>query len=313
MRSLLTTLPLQKGLQVYLCPPYIHVVTHTDHPLLGGDAPFPSPENPREALKVPDIACFFHHYIREPATWYTLSDASRYFATQVPDAALDEPLLFSATIALSAIHIARTSNKGARAAAEFYHAHCVRMLIGLDEGSDLIRRGVALATTSLLRSYEILDADMDPNRHLWGAYSFASGQSIIDQLTDATSGLSTAGFWNYLREDITFSLYEQCGLKISLDGITAPSHTTEESYVNSITLILGQILNTIYANEVGMNEQEWNRLLENAMSWHASLPSSFQPFSHEPSLRTLPRAWYLRDCHGMLFVPYLLNPSFSLK
>lgn len=106
------------------------------------------------------MAWYFHNYISEPAKWYDLGDASRLFATRVPELALDEPLLFSAIIALSAEHVSQTTkSKPAKAVAEFYHGHCVHLLILLDEKIELLRNGVALAAVCLLRSYEILNGE----------------------------------------------------------------------------------------------------------------------------------------------------------
>lgn len=127
---------------------------------------FPSPDSPRDALELPDVAWYFYNYIAEPAKWYDLCDALRQFATKVPELALDEPLLFSAVIALSAVHVSQTTgSKTARETAEFYHGQCVRRLIQLDGKSELLRNGVALATACLLRSYEILDGE--PLRELF--------------------------------------------------------------------------------------------------------------------------------------------------
>lgn len=106
------------------------------------------------------MAWYFHNYITELAKWYDLGDALRQFATKVPELALDEPLLFSAVIALSAEHLCQTTGpKIAREMAGFYHSRCVAYLIKLDEKSELLTNGVALAAACLLRSYEILDGE----------------------------------------------------------------------------------------------------------------------------------------------------------
>lgn len=112
----------------------------------------------RECLEKPEIAGYFHHYITHVAPWYDLGDESRRFMLAVPQLALDQPLLLGAIIALSAIHVAQsTSNATARKTAEVYHGHCIRSLIELDQSSVLLQNGIALATTCLLRSYEILN------------------------------------------------------------------------------------------------------------------------------------------------------------
>lgn len=113
--------------------------------------------SPREAVKDAAIAWHVHHYVSELAAWYDLGDSRRRFATTIAELALDESLLFSALVALSAMHVSQTTAKTARRTAEAYHGSCIRQLISLDDNSVLLDNGVALAAACLLRSYEILD------------------------------------------------------------------------------------------------------------------------------------------------------------
>ena len=110
----------------------------------------------RGTLADADTARLFHSYMTAVAPWYDLGDARRHFGTLVPQLALREPLLFNAVLALAGMHAAQTGHGGKKTAAEF-HGRCVRQLIALDDDSDLLDNGVALAATCLLRSYEILD------------------------------------------------------------------------------------------------------------------------------------------------------------
>lgn len=187
--------------------------------------------------------------------------------------------------------------------AEFYHHRCVQRLIELDQGNELITRGVALAATCLLRSYEILDGDIDPNRHLRGAYSMAPLQDVLSG--NLQPGLPGAGFWNYLREDITFSLFEKCPLKMDL--ITTPllvNHHSAQDYLNSITLILGKIINTTFGRD--LTGSEWIDDVEMLSQWRAACPETMQPFSREQSepgaIHLFPAVWFLQPCHGELLL-----------
>lgn len=115
---------------------------------------------PRKALESLELANYFRRYISDVAPWYDLSDSQCRFSTEVPIIALDEPLLFYAIIALSAVYVSQTTAPSARTIAEAYHTRCIRRLIELDPEDVLIKKGVALAVTCLLRSYEILAGEL---------------------------------------------------------------------------------------------------------------------------------------------------------
>ncbi|OIW27789.1 hypothetical protein CONLIGDRAFT_682805 [Coniochaeta ligniaria NRRL 30616] len=289
---------------------------------------FRLPDAPRKVLETAQMADYFQHYISDLAPWYDLSDARSTFTTTVPRISLDDPLLFSAVMALSAMHVSNTATPGsvassAREVAEFYHGCCIRLLINLQESDRRLEGGVALAATCLLRSYEILDTAQDaadPNRHLRGAYSlatfpFQSHESSIPT-TLLSRGLFAAGFWNYLREDITFSLFRRCALKIDLGflispvgSVLAPSEDTlseDEDYLNAISLILGRIINAAFVHSGGgrsnggMKDDTWTVLLDMVKSWRAELPRHFQPFSSAKvaSISALPSVRVLQNCHA---------------
>lgn len=133
--------------------------------------------------------------------------------------------------------------------------------------------------------------------HLRGAYSLAAYRNpLIDYLG---SGLRTAGFWNYLREDITFSLFQRCPLKIDLDQMPLPrEHDTDQSYLNTVSLILGRIINACFSGAI--TEQAWVVLFDLLRNWSLSLPARFRPYSRQdPGLGlSLPSIRMLRECHG---------------
>ncbi|KAB5583507.1 hypothetical protein GE09DRAFT_303521 [Coniochaeta sp. 2T2.1] len=296
-----------------------------------------SPDVPRKVLESSRMADYFQHYITDLAPWYDLSDGRCTFGTTVPRIALDDPLLFSAVMALSVMHVSNTispssSATASREVAEFYHGRCIRLLIALQEGDRQLEGGVALAATCLLRSYEILDTaqDADPNRHLAGAYSLASFPFQHHENSIPTTilsrGLFAAGFWNYLREDITFSLFRGCSLKIDLDrliphfgGVLSPSDGTssdDQDQLNAISLILGRIINAAFtpgdgseSDDPKMKEETWTTLLEMVRSWRAALPLHFQPFSWARAgpLTELPMVRVLHDCHAASHHYYLVS------
>ncbi|KAI1639291.1 hypothetical protein F4809DRAFT_158178 [Biscogniauxia mediterranea] len=203
-------------------------------------------------------------------------------------------------MALSAMHMSKTATPSSRDVAESYHGQCIRLLIDLDANDPRIERGVALAATCLLRSYEILDGEDDPNRHLRGAYSLASRyHSLPFQLS---GGLPASGFWNYLREDITFSLFGHCRLKIDLDSIPGVTHfPSDPDHLNAISLVLGRIINAAIETKTSINEATWENCLNLVINSYSGLPKHFRPYSRGAvmQLSTLPSVRMLRNCHAI--------------
>ncbi|RXG43782.1 hypothetical protein VDGE_02836 [Verticillium dahliae] len=267
----------------------------------GPSPKWPSPDNPRKALASPDIARIFHHYILEIAPWYDLSDPASSFATRLPRLALEMPLPFSAIIAQAAMQICQTTVPSQRPVAEFYHGHCVRLLIELRNDCGSVESEAALAAVCLLRSYEILDEEVDPNRHLHGAYSLASRQKLL--LDNGFRTLSSAGFWNYLREDITYSLFEEQPLKMDLENIPVPTqHLEDHDHLNAISLVLGRILNAHFNDGSPGRDQpvSVSAMLHMLRSWQKALPRHFEPLCMDNSRPSgaLPSVWMLGDCHA---------------
>ena len=236
---------------------------------------------PREALQRPEIAQLFQVYIKELAPYYDLNDEARAFAEQGAELALDSPLLFSAACAYSAIYLHRRL-AFPRSIAEAYHGRCLNLLIALSGEDEAIRDGTALASTCLLRSYEILAEDEDPNRHLFGASTMVPPMPL---LTDHS--LLASGYWNYLREDITYSLIHECPLKIQIDQVFVQASTDDE-FASSMTLLLGRAVNTFFG-------QGPDDVLPEIHEWRAR-------FSREPFSRieggVFPAPKYLKDCQA---------------
>ncbi|KAI1368919.1 hypothetical protein F5Y08DRAFT_294177 [Xylaria arbuscula] len=256
-------------------------------------------DSPRRLLQSSELANYFQNYINHIAPWYDLSDSYCSFSSEVPIIALDEALLFYAVIALSAMHVSQTTAPSARTIAETYHTRCIRRLIDLDADDVLIEKGVALATTCLLRSYEILAEDHDPNRHLQGAFSLAS--QLRDFVGHPSRGLRHSGFWNYLREDITFSLFGDCPLKMDLGHTPRLRNVpSDQEQLNAITLVLGRIINATIGSTSEEVDGCWGLMLSYIRDWLSELPVHFQPFSRAPlqSLSRLPTVHMLKACHA---------------
>jgi hypothetical protein len=153
--------------------------------------------------------------------------------------------------------------------------------------------------------------DVDPNRHLRGAYSLASCEASITG--SPPDSLLAARFWNYLREDITFSLFEGCPLKMDVTESAAPSLADDghDKQLHSVSLILGQIINKAFRSQI--SAVDWQKLVDMVHTWLGELPTHVQPFSRGRSVTLstvgeLPSFWFLQDFHGKCSPPLLVKP-----
>lgn len=134
--------------------------------------------------------------------------------------------------------------------------------------------------------------DVDPNRHLQGAYSLASRRGLH---SDPSDPLLTAGFWNYLREDITFSLFTGYPLKMDLRGVTGTAG--ESGRLHHISLILGRIINAMFTRAA--SGDEWDVLMGATRTWYDELPAIERPCARlEGADGELPSVWFIEDSHG---------------
>ena len=176
-----------------------------------------------------------------------------------------------------------------------YHEQCVQHLLRLSSEDIQHDRGFHLAAVCTLRSYEILAEDFDPNRHLSGAYAFSAAPSpAMDR-----PSLWRAGFFNYLREDITFSLMNRTALKIDLTDMEIPdSAFDDEDQLNVAALHLAEAVNLRFGEECKTHLCE--KVSDRFRRWSESLPSQFTPFYDDTSGVTpavFPTIRLLRDCH----------------
>lgn len=102
--------------------------------------------------------------------------------------------------------------------------------------------------------------------------------------------LLRAGLWNYLREDITFSLINECPLKVDIGRIHVELRR-DDDYANQITLILTRVINAAFVTSQEIPEE----LRVALQGWRSQLP--FHAY-HESDGGVFPRIQMVQDCHG---------------
>ncbi len=116
-------------------------------------------------------------------------------------------------------------------------------------------------------------------------------------------GLSQAGIWNYLREEITVALECKRQARIGFDFDFDPRQKYSDSMrANIMSHILARIINHCFAGERASKELDDWVLLENELTaWKASLPASFEPYSNASITNNpFPSFWLIHPWHGRL-------------
>ncbi|OGM49741.1 hypothetical protein ABOM_001860 [Aspergillus bombycis] len=261
-------------------------------------AEYISTKDPGKALRDPQIAAIFRYYIEHLAGWYDLNDVKRHFGDIVPSCARKNSLLLSAILAFAAASQSSSFlKKDLWDVAESYHLESVQALLQLTEDPDEFRTGETLAAICLLRSYEIISQNVSCQNHLQGSYSL-----LASRPAGLETGLLGAGFWSYLREDITVALIEKRSLMIELSQEQLPpSIEGEDDLANRITYLLGKVINRCLDQDASPLEQhEWRSLSDDLDTWRASLPASFEPIS-SPGLygqSSFPGIWTVSGWHA---------------
>ena len=112
--------------------------------------------------------------------------------------------------------------------------------------------------------------------------------------------LVSAGFWNYLREDITVALMQKRGLKMDLSTVQLPSQLAgDDEWSNHMSYLLGKIINKCLSQDAApLTLSEWTCFKEEVERWKTSLPQSFAALSLGTSESKFPSLWFLRGWHG---------------
>jgi hypothetical protein len=90
---------------------------------------------------------------------------------------------------------------------------------------------------------------------------------------------------------------------MDLDPLTLiTSHETDPDYLNSISLILGKIINIAFQRP--LTEEEWEAAFSMTREWIKARPDRLGPFSRRPAIvgtpNPLPSLYFLHESHGSI-------------
>lgn len=173
----------------------------------------------------------------------------------------------------------------------------------------------------LVSNFFLSESIPSPPCHLLGAYSFLTAIDV----DLSTWNLAQAGFWNYLREEITVGLASNRPVRIGKEFVHLRDMVTCETIgddmrANLITFILARLMNLYFTFSearvegngralTGENFAMWKELSTDLTLWTEHLPKTFQPFSTAPKPGNIfPSEWMLKPWHGKIYTtdpPYM--------
>lgn len=140
--------------------------------------------------------------------------------------------------------------------------------------------------------------NVNAQSHLQGSYSLLASNHL-----DIKTDLLGAGFWNYLREDITVALIEKRSLMIDLSAyVHLPEALESDDFPARVTFLLGIIINRCLPKDaVALDIVEWETLKRELEDWMVSLPESFEPILTMTGFTgssSFPCLWTTKGWHG---------------
>lgn len=123
------------------------------------------------------------------------------------------------------------------------------------------------------------------------------------------------GFFNYLREDITFSLMNRRVLKTDLAGVDIPDNAIDdEDRLNIAALYLAEAINIVFRKPI--DPDRLHKFSARYSLWEAAKPSQSAPYydsSDETFGPVFPTIRLLRDCHVAVAQYSILVRSLMLE
>ncbi|GME52276.1 Zn 2cys6 transcription factor protein [Neofusicoccum parvum] len=245
-------------------------------------------------LNTEEEARLFHHFVRNLGAWVDCCDEKFHFATEVPQRALNYPVIANAILALSSRHLARVSGSEDFKSAE-YMSECLRIMIPvLDDPLGALDENL-LAAIVILRLYEEMD-DIDEKCHLYG------GTRLLNSIAQfvPSGGLGEAASWIFLRQDIYVSLTTGQPLNIDLNNFRqSPSFhaDTSSAWANRMIFIFAEILNYSCQQDEMPSLERWKELEDQVEAWNDNKPWHFRPLWIREETSPFPEIWMTGPSH----------------
>lgn len=245
-------------------------------------------------LGTEEEARLFHHFVRNLGAWVDCCDEKFHFATEVPQRALNYPVIANAILALASRHLARVSGAEDFKSAE-YMSECLQMMIPvLDDPLGALDENL-LAAIVILRLYEEMD-DIDEKCHLYG------GTRLLNSIAQfvPSGGLGEAASWIFLRQDIYVSLTTGQPLNIDLNNFRESPlfHAdTSSAWANKMIFIFAEILNFSCQQDKLPSLERWKELEAQAEAWNNSKPWHFRPLWIREETSPFPEIWMMGPPH----------------
>jgi hypothetical protein len=253
----------------------------------------------------PEVAHLLSVYSTGVATWMDVFDHGRSYQCEVPRRCLVSSLVTKCVCAFTAKQLSLLHpGEVWSTPATHYYGDALRLLIRhLNSNTPDARRNEALTANMLLSSYEMLEAHThEHQRHLHGALALIRECGIDAKST----GMDRANFWIYVRHEITIALENETPLQFSPDewNYDGPTGEVGEDVLgNHIIWLVARAVDLMYAPDRDLHIlPKFEAIVQEAASWHDSLPISFQGVKYgHPDHLGFEKTYFAVSTAGELF------------
>lgn len=228
----------------------------------------------------------YQNYLYEIAPWLDMFDITRVFGTRIPQLAKSSNALLNAIYAISSRQIELTTpdyNKDITL--KLYQASLKELIPPVTKKIDtaMVTSCVLLCVLEMMSS-----SPNDWRYHLEGCAALFKANDIHGFSAQMERGL----FWCYARMDICAAVISEKSTIINSEDWLPKNVTIEmlrehflksdcaDMYANYMVFLCSRVLNLISNdNENSQYSQDWEKLWEELIRWHAECPEELRPFA----------------------------------
>ncbi|KAL4725708.1 hypothetical protein ACLX1H_007859 [Fusarium chlamydosporum] len=202
-------------------------------------------------------------------------DEARHFTLQVPQLALQSPMILNGILALASRYLASSTDN---LESIYYHNKCIALLIEAFAQPPSTWDATLLTAVVIARLYEENNNEADPHYHLAGTQNLLNHEVISRFVMQG--GLAEAASWVHLRQTIYVYVTRKKPVEIRLENFARSQvfiRRDDSAYANRAVFLFAKIMKLLLAKGDGEAVEDWKSVERDVEEWFIERPRSFEP------------------------------------